>query len=146
MTWVFLRNVGTSALYMFVGKTENPKVIIKRSLLVSLLRCCVHLVPMAVTGFVTWLNLAGYFLGDQMPGGAANRDRDFLLLQIAAKVTVCHYTQNSMIREDFAYHVRSAGTICGRISGISDHEYHPDTSIIIAWYPSRAVQLPFPIQ
>lgn len=105
MIWVFLRNVGTSALYMFVGKTENPKVIVKRSLLVSLLRCCAHLVPMAVTGFVTWLNLAGYFLGDQMPGGAANRDRDFLLLQVAAKVTVCHYMQNFVVREDYAYHV-----------------------------------------
>lgn len=97
MTWVFLRNVGTPALYMFVGKTESPKVIIKRSLLVSLLRCCVHLVHMAVTGFVTWLNLAGYFLGAQMPGGAANRDRDFLLLQITAKVTVRHCTQSFII-------------------------------------------------
>lgn len=86
--WVFLRNVGTSALLMFVDKTERPKVIVVRSLLVSVLRCCVHLVPMAVTGFAAWLNLAGYFLGDQMPGGAANRDRDFLLLQIAAKITV----------------------------------------------------------
>lgn len=101
---------------------------------------------MAVTSFVTWLNVAGYFLGDQMPGGAANRDRDFLLLQIAAKVTVRHYTQKSTIREDFAYHVRSAGVICGRISGIGDHERRPDTSVVIAWYPSRAVQLAFPIQ
>lgn len=105
VAWVFLRNVGTSALYMVVSKTDIPKVLVKRSLLVSLLRCCVHFVPMAVTGFVTWLNLAGYFLGDQMPGGARTRDRDFLLLQIAAKITVCHYLQNHMIREDFAYRV-----------------------------------------
>lgn len=101
---------------------------------------------MAVTGFVTWLNVAGYSLGDQMPGGAANRDRDFLLLQIAAKVTVRHYTQKSTIREDFTYHVRSAGTVCGGIPGIGGHERCPDTSFVIAWYPSRAIQLSFSLQ
>jgi hypothetical protein len=43
---------------------------------------------MALTGFLAWLNITGYFLGDQMIGGPGNRDRDFLLLQIAAKITV----------------------------------------------------------
>lgn len=81
---VFFRNVGASALHMFMKRTEPPKVILRQSFLISLLRCCVHLFPMAITIFVTWLNLAGYFIGDQMAGGAGNQNRDFLLLQISA--------------------------------------------------------------
>lgn len=107
VAWVFLRNLGASILLMFVDRTELPKTIVRRSLLISFLRCFVHMFPMAITGFVAWLNLAGYFIGDQMAGGAENRDRDFLLLQIAAKVTV-----RSHFHEDFCEDICSINPSC----------------------------------
>lgn len=145
VVWVFLRNVSTSALLMFVNKTETFKVIVKRSLLVSLLRCCVHLVPMAVTGFVAWLNLAGYLLGDQMPGGAANRDRDFLLLQVAAKITVCGHPKSSVVCKYLAHCIYPVGVVRGRIFGLDDYERCPSSSLVTARYPSWIDQLSFPI-
>ncbi|KAK8099967.1 hypothetical protein PG999_010341 [Apiospora kogelbergensis] len=81
---IFLRNAGAPTLW--AGR-EPPKTIISRNSLTALLRCSVHVIPIGVTGFLAWLNLTGYFLGDQLAGGAANHDRDQLLLQIAAKIT-----------------------------------------------------------
>ncbi|KAK8035242.1 hypothetical protein PG993_010237 [Apiospora rasikravindrae] len=81
---ILFRNTGAPTLWK--GK-EPPKTIVSRSLLTALLRCSVHVLPVGITIFLTWLNLTGYFIGDQLSGGAANHDRDFLLLQIAAKIT-----------------------------------------------------------
>ncbi|KAK8135957.1 hypothetical protein PG984_003897 [Apiospora sp. TS-2023a] len=81
---IVFRNTGVPTLWR---KEESPKIIVSRSLLTALLRCSVHVIPVGITAFLTWLNLTGYFLGDQLAGGAANHDRDLLLLQIAAKIT-----------------------------------------------------------
>lgn len=150
VVWAFLRNVGASALHMFVEKTEPPKIIVRKSFLFSLLRCCVHLVPMAITAFVVWLNLAGYFIGDQMAGGAENRNRDFLLLQIAAKFTVCnHVPRHSLIIPTQGFlsnETRPAGVVCGRVSSDHDYGHRPSAGHVNTWHTPRSAQLPLSVQ
>lgn len=106
---------------------------------------------MAITIFVSWLNLAGYFIGDQMVGGAENQNRDFLLLQIAAKVTVCIHPVGHLMalscrpshisRICFAYKIRSLGVVCGRIFGDSNHGCRQSSSHVCTWHTPWIAQL-----
>lgn len=93
------RNLGASILTEFPGsyfthRKEPAKVVVDRSFTIALLRCCIHLLPVGCTAILGYLNLTGYFIGDQLKGGASARARDMLLLQIAAKVMVRRYATN----------------------------------------------------
>lgn len=90
---VFIRNIGASFILNSFKvysnrRDEPPKIVRNRSFTIALIRCSIHLLPIAVTVVLAYLNLAGYFIGDQLAGGAPARARDMLLLQIAAKIMV----------------------------------------------------------
>jgi len=96
----FCKNIGASLLIefpqqYFTKPREPPKIVLDRSFSLALIRCAVHFLPIACTAVLGYLNLTGYFVGDQINGGASARARDTLLLQIAAKVMVKSMLLNS---------------------------------------------------
>ena len=98
--WVlWARNVGLSLLSLCanpfsIRKPEEPKIVIHKSALISLLRCSIHVVPIATTAVLAYFNLAGYFRGGELNGRTATSQAgDLLALQIAAKVMVGGHVQ-----------------------------------------------------
>jgi hypothetical protein len=65
---------------------EEKKVIVQRSLWVSVSRCCVHFPPLAGTFVLLWYNFWGWFIGVQLPGDSFISDTvKFQGLQFASK-------------------------------------------------------------
>lgn len=91
---VFLRNIGLSILFnlvrpYWVRGNELPKVIINKSAIIALIRCIVHIVPISVTIVLTYFNLSGYFVGNQLTvASVGSIAADALALQIGAKIQV----------------------------------------------------------
>ena len=98
----FKQSLGLRVLTFFSFKkeeTEPPKVFIRKSALVALLHCSVHIIPSAVSIFLIVWNMRGYFVGGGL-NGTINDDQSKQgtltfatkaqqgLLQLAAKLQV----------------------------------------------------------
>lgn len=85
----FLRVQGLSALSIRRhSKDEPPKVLLKRSIWLTIAHCTIHIIPVAVSIVLVVINLQGYFVGSELQGF---EDSDVMkegFLQVAAKIQV----------------------------------------------------------
>ena len=79
---------------------EKEKVVLRKSTWPALRRCWAHIVALAATAALAYLNLAGHFVGVDLPGNPDKNYQGFyqLCLQFIAKVLVllsscCFQTQ-----------------------------------------------------
>jgi hypothetical protein len=89
----FLRSVGLGTLDVLKNRllgydtrVEPKKLIQTTSLLITLQRCAVHLLPCTFSIFLVTINLKGYFIGFELAGQSGKTSQYMALLQIAAKV------------------------------------------------------------
>src|SRR5271169_1644957 len=69
----FLRCVGlgifsASSFSLLHRHREPKKVVIDTSIWIALAHCCVHVLPVAGSVTLLWLNIAGLYVGDQLSG------------------------------------------------------------------------------
>ena len=88
-----LRSVGLDFFnYLIWGRyaPEPTKVAINKSFWLAFGRCAVHLLPVAVSTYLVYLNLAGYYIGEHL--SFANSDQadnvSLALIQVASKIQV----------------------------------------------------------
>ena len=77
---------GNISKRLWRGKVnEGRKVAFRKSLKHALPRCLIHLLPVSVTTVIAYFNLAGYFIGSDLPALRS------LSLQVTAKLQVVIY-------------------------------------------------------
>lgn len=84
----FLRSIGFEIPFIFGQNSnipEEPKIIIHTSRRLALARSSVHVIPIAVSITIIYLNLVPLYLGRTLPGSIIDSSINIALLQVAAK-------------------------------------------------------------
>ena len=86
--FTLLRAIGLK-IWTFIsgGRQEVPKVYIRRSWVVVLAHCAVHIIPSAISLFLISWNFLGFFVGNDLDRGHDNAAKQGAL-QVAAKIQV----------------------------------------------------------
>lgn len=89
---MLLRAVGLESLGLArqfkASNTESEirKPVIRKSFLLALCKCGVHLIPAAASVTILYINLKGYWIGAQMVGTHGQNNISIALLQLTAKM------------------------------------------------------------
>ena len=84
----FLRSIGFEIPFIFSQNSnlpEEPKIVIHTSRRLALARSSVHIIPIAVSITIIYLNLVPLYLGRTLPGSIIDPPTNIALLQVAAK-------------------------------------------------------------
>ena len=92
----FFRSIGLDIInfahrQLLLSPAEPKYVVMSRSLRIALSRCCIHILPLAVSLFLISINLKGFYIGQHLLGTHSNSQTDSVvlaLIQVAAKIQV----------------------------------------------------------
>ena len=96
---VSLSIVGTIHRQLSLSPKEPRHIVVTRSLIFALSRCCIHVHPLTVGLFLIIINLRGYYIGEHLLGASSSNRADSVvlaLIQVAAKLQVSERLPGSL--------------------------------------------------